>query len=111
MKWIIAVLLLLCCAGAFFYQRYSLEQRGEETFTRLGCTGCHFSGAGPNLTHVAKKYDEKLLTRFILDPQTVYRERNMQSLNAGYMLMPGLNPTPKETRAIIAYLKEIDKEP
>jgi hypothetical protein len=106
-------MLLVCvvgiAAGALLYQRYSLAEQGQRDFARLGCTGCHFSGAGPNLMHVVRKHDEKLLTQFILDPESVYRERQMQPLNAGYMLMPSLNPTQQETRAIIAYFRELDR--
>jgi len=95
---------------ARIYDRITLANRGQQTFTRLGCGGCHFSGGGPNLTHVVRRHDEKLLRQFIQNPRAVYHERNNQPLNPGYMYMPNMNATAEDADEIVAYLKELDKE-
>jgi cytochrome c551/c552 len=111
MKWkiaLVAVLALFLVAN--LYERLTLAKRGEDAFTRLGCGGCHFSGGGPNLTHVARKHNAVMLQKFIRNPQVVYRERDGQPLNPGYMLMPNMNATDNDARAIIAYLNELNKQ-
>jgi cytochrome c2 len=111
MKWkLAAAAALVVCFTAIIYEKNTLPKRGEETFTRLGCGGCHFSGGGPNLTHVVSRQDEALLEKFIQNPANIYRERNGQPLNPGYMLMPNMNATHDDAVAIIAYLKELDKQ-
>ncbi len=95
---------------ARIYDRITLANRGEQTFTRLGCGGCHFSGGGPNLTHVIRKHDEKLLRQFIQSPGSVYQQRKNQPLNPGYMFMPNMNASAQDADEIIAYLKELDKQ-
>ena len=111
MKWkVAAIAAWAVCLSVILYDKSTLSQRGEQTFTRLGCGGCHFSGGGPNLTHVVTKHDEALLQKFIQNPRNVYRERNGQPLNPGYMLMPNMNATQADAVAIIAYLKELDKQ-
>jgi nitrous-oxide reductase len=91
-------------------QRYSAAERGERRFAELGCSGCHFSGGGPNLTQVVHKHDDALLERFILDPQSVYRERNMKTLNNGYMFMPRVVASREDVRDIIAYFHSLEKQ-
>ena len=107
------LILLLLAAGmlasVLLWERYSLARQGERDFAALGCVSCHFSGGGPNLTHVVRKHDDKLLSQFIGDPGSVYRARNMQSLNEGFGHMPQLQTTPQNVRAIIAYLHELDR--
>lgn len=107
------LILLFAALGALAVlamQRYSAVERGERKFAELGCSGCHFSGGGPNLTNVVKKHDDKLLERFILDPQEVYRERNMKTLNPGYMLMPRVVTTREDARDIVAYFHALDRQ-
>jgi len=114
MNWKHAGILLaivgVACAGVWIYQANSAATRGEKAFQRLGCGGCHFSGAGPNLTHIVRNQDAHLLERFIASPSTVYRERDMKSLNEGYMLMPDMHATPEDARDIVAYLEEMNRE-
>ncbi len=111
MKWkVISAIAIAACLGVILYQRFNVAARGEETFTSLGCGGCHFSGGGPNLTHVVQRHDEALLLRFIQNPQNVYKERNGESLNPGYMHMPNLNASANDARLIVAYLKELDRQ-
>jgi hypothetical protein len=110
-KVLAAIVGVLTVLGAgFLYERYSLPRRGERDFARLRCTACHFSGAGPNLTHVVRRHDGELLERFIANPGDVYRNRNMQPLNDGYMLMPNQHASPEDARAIVAYLRELDQQ-
>lgn len=97
-------------SGVLLYQRYSLAARGERTFQTLGCGGCHFSGAGPNLTHVVNKRDQQLLERFIVSPAAIYRERGSRPLNDGYMLMPEMHASANDAKAIVAYLRELDRQ-
>ncbi|HVZ15900.1 MAG TPA: cytochrome c [Terriglobales bacterium] len=109
---IVGILLVVAAiaGGVLLYQRYSLPQRGERAFQRLGCGGCHFSGAGPNLTHVVRRQDPKFLEQFIANPPAVYRQRGMRPLNDGYMLMPDMHASPDDAAAIVAYLHDLDKE-
>jgi cytochrome c2 len=111
MKWKLAASALIAvCLAIVIYDRLTLSRRGEQTFARLGCGGCHFSGGGPNLTHVTSRRSEAQLNKFIQNPQNVYRERNGQSLTSGYMLMPNMNATSEDAQAIIAYLKELNQQ-
>lgn len=104
------IFILAIGAGLLFYRRYSDAARGEREFSALGCTGCHFSGAGPNLTHVVRKLDAKFLERFIQEPAAVYSERNGRPLNDGYMLMPKVNVSPEQAKHIVAYLRALDEQ-
>ena len=97
-------------ASVIVYQQYSLPQRGERAFQRLGCPGCHFTGAGPNLTHAVRRYDAKLLEQFIANPPAVYRQRGMKPLNEGHMLMPDMHASSSDAQAIVAYLSELDEQ-
>jgi cytochrome c551/c552 len=111
MKWkLVAAAALAVCFSAIIYEKLTLSRRGEATFARLGCGGCHFSGGGPNLTHVANKHSTALLEKFIQNPQNVYRERQGRPLNAGYMLMPNTNATHDDVQAIITYLQELNND-
>jgi len=111
MKWkLSAIAVIAICLGVAVYQRNTLARRGEETFTRLGCSGCHFSGAGPNLTHVLNKHDAAFVEGFIQDPSRIYVERHGQTLNQGYMPMPNLGVSADDAHAIVAYLKELNKQ-
>jgi len=105
----IALVILASAVGVSVIQQTSAVRGGERTFMRLECNTCHFSGAGPNLTHVAKKYDRAFLERFIADPTAVYRERKGTSLNTGFMLMPNVHATPSDARSIVYYLTDLDK--
>jgi nitrous-oxide reductase len=91
-------------------QRYSAAERGQRRFAELGCSGCHFSGGGPNLTKVVRKHNDALLERFILDPQSVYRERNMKTLNSSYSFMPRVVASRDDVRDIIAYFHALDEQ-
>ena len=106
----IALVILALAVGFSAVQQTSAVRRGERAFMRLECNTCHFSGAGPNLTHVARKYDGTFLEKFIVDPQFVYRERKGAPLNHGFMMMPNVHATAAEARLIVAYLADLDKD-
>ena len=114
MNWKYAAILLaivgVACAGVWTYQMNSAAERGEKDFQRLGCGGCHFSGAGPNLTHIVRTQDAHLLERFIASPSTIYQERGMRSIHEGYMLMPDMHATPEEAHHIVAYLQQLNRD-
>ncbi len=94
-----------CLAVFAWAYRADLQvQRGQKAFAEAGCGSCHLSGGAPSLQNVCKRYDRKKLKQFILDPEAVYRERGMQSLNAGYPRMPKPGVGDKDVDAIIAYL-------
>ncbi len=76
---------------------------------RLECNACHFSGAGPNLTHVARKYDRAFLEQFITDPPSIYRDRKGAPLNTGFMMMPNVHATPADAKVIVSYLADLDQ--
>lgn len=79
-------------------------QRGQKAFQQAGCSSCHLSGGAPNLQNVGKRYSRQKLVRFIADPESVYRERGMQSLNAGYPRMPRVKTDERDVEAIASYL-------
>jgi cytochrome c551/c552 len=111
MKWkVIGITVLLACIAVIAYERMSLARRGEESFNKLGCGGCHFGGAGPDLTHVLQKHGAAFLEMFIQDPRRVYTDRHGQTLNSGYMPMPNLGVSQEDAHAIVAYLKELNKQ-
>lgn len=103
-------MVILLGAGAWWYEHNNAAAQGERAFKQLGCGGCHFSGAGPNLTHVVRRQSPKFLEQFIANPPEVYRERGERSLNEGYMLMPDMHATPEDARDIVAYLQELDRQ-
>lgn len=107
-KVVLLIFVVLGVFAIFGVQHYSAVERGGRKFAELGCSGCHFSGGGPNLTNVVRKHDDALLERFILDPQSVYRERNMKPLNPGYMLMPRVTASREDVRDMIAYFHTLD---
>jgi cytochrome c2 len=106
---LLGLLVPIALMAVLVAQHYSPARRGERAFAQLGCTGCHFSGAGPNLTHAVRKHDPAFLEQFLLDPMAVYGRRNGEPLNHGYMRMPKMNATPDDVRNILAYLAELDK--
>jgi mono/diheme cytochrome c family protein len=97
--------IIACLAGfAWAYREDAEVQRGERTFREAGCGSCHLSGGAPNLQNVSKRYHMKKLKQLIVDPESVYRERGMQSLNPGYPRMPKPGVNDKDVDALLAYL-------
>lgn len=99
----VAVIACLAVVG-WAYRRDAEVEQGEKAFRRAGCGACHLSGGAPNLQNVSKRYENKRLMEFIVDPDEVYRERGMQPLNPGYPRMPRPGVSETEAAAIVAYL-------
>ncbi len=106
---IAAVAVIVICVGVMLWV-YNAErrvERGQAAFMRYGCPSCHYAGGAPNLQNVARKHDREWLVRFISDPDSVYRERGHQAMNAGYQPMPRIKTTPEDVRDITAYLESL----
>ncbi len=103
----ISALVVAAMLGAWSFERQAKIERGQKAFRRLGCVACHFSGGAPSLTGVTDRYDQKTLTRFILNPEDVYRERGKRPLNAGFYPMPNPHASPRDASDIVAYFESI----
>jgi len=51
--------------------------------------------------------DKKKMKQFISDPDSVYRDRGMQSLNTGYPRMPKPGAKEEDVDAIVSYLQTL----
>jgi cytochrome c len=94
-------------AGWLYYRDLQLR-RGEQAFHRYGCGDCHNNGGGPSLAKVTEKYDRAMLTRFIDDPDSIYRQRSNQSLNPGRPHMPRMGVKDGDAELLAAYLRSLD---
>jgi mono/diheme cytochrome c family protein len=103
LKWLILSAIAVFALWAS-YHVYQLDL-GKRTFARLGCASCHFSGGGPNLSHVLPEYDEQTVEDFIRDPEAVYRRLGRKPLNPGFATMHQVKTTDREVRAMAKYLK------
>jgi hypothetical protein len=103
-----AVALCAVLGGVWAFRVDAVVRLGEAAFNRARCTSCHVTGRTPSLQNVGKRMDRKKLKQFIMDPDSVYRERGMQPLNSGYDRMP--KPAAKEgdVDAIVAYLMTLE---
>lgn len=105
----IVLLLAAIVAGWVIFRERKVEY-GQAAFTKVGCAACHLSGSAPNLTNVTRKYDRNTLSRFISNPEEIYRERGKKPLNEGFTPMPRLQVTPSDADAIAAYLAALEQE-
>ncbi len=103
LKWLILLPILLFALWAAL-RAYELDL-GKQSFARLGCASCHFSGGGPNLSRILPQYDEKTVEDFIRDPEAVYRRLGRKPLNPGFATMHNVKATDREIRAMAKYLK------
>ena len=76
-KLVIVVAVLMVGLGVNLYDRLTLSRRGEQSFTRLGCGGCHFSGGGPNLTLTSITKTTMLYSRSSSRTRTTYTANAM----------------------------------
>ena len=109
MKKSILVGTLLLCAAVFLWV-YRTEQRveqGRQAFARYGCASCHYSGGAPNLQNVGNKYDSEMLSRFLQDPESIYRSRDNRALNGNFRPMPRIKLAPEDIPALVAYLRQL----
>jgi cytochrome c553 len=93
--------------GAWAYRQEAEVKRGEKAFQEALCGSCHLAGGAPNLQNVGKRMDKKKMKQFISDPDSVYRERGMQSLNTGYPRMPKPGAKEEDVDAIVSYLQTL----
>jgi cytochrome c2 len=109
MRKVILIAIVAGCAavGAWAYRAEAEVKRGEKAFQETGCTSCHLTGGAPSLQNVSKRLDKKKLKQFITDPDSVYRERGMQSLNTGYPRMPKPGAKADDVDAIVSYLETL----
>ena len=54
-----------------------------------------------------QRYDRTTLTRFIQNPETIYRERGKRPLNAKFFPMPNPHASAEDADAIVAYLGQL----
>jgi mono/diheme cytochrome c family protein len=104
---IVLGIVLVAVAGWLYYRDLQLS-RGQQAFQRYGCGDCHNNGGGPNLANVTEKYDRATLTRFINDPDSIYRERSNRSLNPGRPHMPRVGVKDGDAELLAAYLRSLD---
>ncbi len=100
----ICVLLIATVLGSWAMWRQSQISKGERAFAKYGCASCHANGGGPSLKDATKRHDRDMLVKFIENPQAIYRERNYQTLNEGWMQMPTLHVDHAEAKAIVTFL-------
>jgi len=103
LKWLILLPIVVFALWASL-RAYEIDL-GKRSFARLGCASCHFSGGGPNLSHVLPQYDEQTVVDFIRDPEAVYRRLGRKPLNPGFAIMHRVNASDGEVRAMAKYLK------
>lgn len=72
-------------------------QRGEWLFNAKGCTGCHATGIGPELTNL--KLQPEYVTRLLADPDATLKISKPQ-----YGQMPNLNLKAREINALTEFL-------
>jgi mono/diheme cytochrome c family protein len=103
LKWTILIAIAAFALWAS-YNAYQLDL-GKRSFARLGCASCHFSGGGPNLSHILPQYDVQTVEDFIRDPEAVYRRLGRKPLNPGFAVMHQVKATDAEVHAMAIYLK------
>lgn len=85
-----------------------IEGAGRKVFVESGCHRCHTVGAGPlvgpDLVDAAVRYQQEFLVRWILDPEGIYRELGVQSVNPVYPPMPPSAVSDDEALLIARYL-------
>ncbi len=91
---------------------------GEIEFLNYGCNACHKFGEpfnGPDLYNVHKRRDAKWLREWILNPESKYKDPDIEGMRQYYKLaMPNQHVDPKDVDKLIAYIKakseQLDKE-
>ncbi|HEX6881584.1 MAG TPA: cytochrome c [Terriglobales bacterium] len=103
----LAIVMVCVAVGAWTYKRDAEVKHGERAFQESGCGACHLTGGAPSLQNVGKRLDRKMMKRLITNPDDVYLERGMQSLNAGYPRMPKPGAKDADVDAIVSYLETL----
>lgn len=107
----IAIVILIACAVVFawaWYGEYNVEQ-GRKAYKHYGCAQCHESGSAPDLSKLKGKLDRATMTRFIEDPESVYREKGRRPLNPDFMPMPPLHVSHSEARQLTDFLYSVSQ--
>lgn len=90
-----------------------VEGTGRKVFVESGCHRCHTVGAGPlvgpDLIDAAARYRQEFLVRWILDPEGIYRELGVPSVNPGYPPMPPIAISDDEALLIARYLASFSR--
>jgi hypothetical protein len=73
------------------------KERGERLFNVKGCTGCHGSGIGPDLSKKVLSAD--YVKRLLADPATTLKYKDLE-----YGQMPNLNLKPAEISALTEFV-------
>ncbi len=87
---------------------------GELEFLNYGCNACHKFGEdfnGPDLLMVDKRRTEKWLEEWILDPDSHFKDADVQALYKRFKLkMPNQNVSKDDVKKIIEYMKAKSKK-
>ncbi|HSN67987.1 MAG TPA: cytochrome c [Thermoanaerobaculia bacterium] len=98
----------------FAAQGPAVPAQGRKLYLEAGCHRCHSIGAGtllgPDLIDAGAKYDEAFLIRWILDPEGIYRELGVTTVNPGFTPMPASAITEDDAVLIARYLQSFAKK-
>ena len=87
---------------------------GEMEFLNYGCNACHKFGEpfnGPDLMHIGKRRDAKWLKEWILDPESKYKDADIEGMRQYYKLaMPNQHVDPKDIDKLIKYMEAKSKQ-
>ncbi len=87
---------------------------GELEFLNYGCNACHKFGEdfnGPDLLMVDKRRSDKWLEEWILDPDSHFKDADVQALYKRFKLkMPNQNVSKDDVKKIIEYMKAKSKK-
>jgi len=82
---------------------------GEMEYLNYGCSACHKFGKpfnGPDLFMVDTRRDDKWLKEWILNPESKYKDDDIEAMRQQFKLaMPNQNVSKEDVTKIIAYLK------
>ena len=87
---------------------------GEMEFLNYGCNACHKFGEpfnGPDLMHIGKRRDAKWLKEWILDPESKFKDADIEGMRQYYKLaMPNQHVDPKDIDKLIKYMDAKSKQ-
>lgn len=108
----ILISVVAMCAAVFIWVYWTERtvDRGRQAFARYGCASCHYAGGAPNLQNVGSKYDRETLTRFLRDPDSIYRARGYRPLNNNFQPMPKMKLAEDDIPGLVAYLRALSDQ-
>ncbi|HEU5162381.1 MAG TPA: cytochrome c [Thermoanaerobaculia bacterium] len=93
----------------FATQGPAVPAQGRKVYLDAGCHRCHSIGAGtllgPDLIDAGARYDEAFLIRWMLDPEGIYKELGVSTVNPGFTPMPASNISEDDAILIARYLE------